>query len=77
MDEVPVLDPEAFSKIAAMDARLAADKALPKDAVDTSGGQEQEAGPVTCWFHTQYIVLEIEVNTVILNLRIRKCGGFE
>ena len=47
-DEAPVLDPEAFSKIAAMDARLAADKALPKDAVDTSGGQEQEAGPVTC-----------------------------
>lgn len=41
-DEAPVLDPEAFSKIAAMDARLAADKALPKDAVDTSGGQEQE-----------------------------------
>ena len=41
------MDPDAFSKIREMDARLAADKALPSDAVEIAGGQEQEAGPVT------------------------------
>eukprot|EP00435_Cladocopium_sp_Y103_P040804 s1052_g11.t1 len=46
-DAAPQLDPDAFSKIREMDARLAADKALPSDAVEIAGGQEQEAGPVT------------------------------
>ena len=57
-DSAPKVDPDAFSKIREMDARLAADKALPSDAVEIAGGQEQEAGPVTFWPHLEIQLLK-------------------